>query len=88
MFAYCNNNPVAHADPSGHALVVCMKDDHDPTLGMFVGLTGGSGSGAGAAYALPKARELTNKVDERVNNKSGAVTRADLMTDGYGFYRG
>ena len=88
MFAYCNNNPLAYADPSGHALVVCMKDDHDATLRMFVGLTGGSGSGGGAAYALPTARELTNKVDERVNNKSGAVTRADLMTDGYGFYRG
>lgn len=48
-------------------------------------LQGGSGSGGGAAYALPTARELTNKVDERVNNKSRAVTRADLMTDGYGF---
>ena len=88
MFTYCNNNSVMYADPSGHVLVVCMKDDHDPTLGMFVGLTGGGGSGAGVAYTHPTARELVNDVDERMNNSSGAVTRTDLMSDGYGFYRG
>ena len=68
----------------------CFKDDHDPTLGMFVGLTGGGGGG-GVAYALSVTSQITNtvrEIEELVNNTNPAVTQADLAANGYGFYRG
>ena len=85
MFAYCLNNPASYYDPSGMATLSVRCDDSTYFLNGYYGAGGGGG---GAAYALPAAGELINKVDERVNNKSGAVTRAGLLTDGYGFYRG
>jgi len=81
MFAYCNNNPVAYADPSGHALVVCLKDDHDPTLGMFVGLTGGGGVGG---YSYSAVQSFT---DYFFNSDEKKVIR-NLEESGYAFYRG
>ena len=74
MFAYCGNNPVNRADPTGHAFMQ-MRFDTDGVSGMLTPGPWGGGSG-GVAYA---GRAFSSAVSSIRNefNKLSYISQED-----------
>ena len=89
MFAYCGNNPVNRADPSGHAFVqVCFDTDGGIQMLGPCMWGGGGGGGGGVAYAasavssFPKetAKKFWKKVGETIGSAAEACWDAYMFS--------
>ena len=87
MFAYCGNNPVNRADPSGHAYVQLCFDTDGGIQMLGPGLWGGGGGG-GVAYAasavssFPKeaAKKFWKKIGETIGSAAQACWDAYMFS--------
>jgi len=78
MFAYCNNNPVVHADSEGNLANEIINPN---------AMTRGGGNGYSGWVIPDKVREK-EKLEEQAHNLFNTNEEAVLNADDYAFYKG
>ena len=76
MFAYCGNNPVNRADPTGHAFMQ-MRFDTDGVSGMLTPGPWGGGSGGGGP--LTERPKTSGALREGADHIGGITRRAKIL---------
>ena len=91
MFAYCKNNPLNYADPSGNAAILTCTGEINlfiRDLSGFFGAGGGGGGGYAAAAVAGMADSIQRKKDYHFYNSNEELVLHRLEKYGVAFYKG
>ncbi|MBO5891657.1 MAG: RHS repeat-associated core domain-containing protein [Oscillospiraceae bacterium] len=88
MFAYCKNNPVNYADPSGNAAFWTTTGDVNPFLALTSYLGSGGGGGGSASAAVSGVTAAVQRKTTNFDNSSEEDVLNRVETYGVAFYKG